>query len=149
MLFPLPEGAAEALNASRDKPPAEEPEYEKSGTILVVDDEESIRGFLATALGHMGHTVKEAADGREALATFTEHREDIKLVLLDLTMPRMGGEETFSELRRLQPDLPIVLMSGYTEDEVTSLFAGKGITGFLQKPFSMGSLMNMLKNCFV
>lgn len=149
LLFPLVEEIEQVQDIITNKPPAEEPEYASSGTILIVDDEESIRGFLATALGHLGHTVKEAADGREAVATFKEHHEEIKLVLLDLTMPRMGGEEAFSELRRIQTDLPIVLMSGYTEDEVTSLFAGKGITGFLQKPFSMGSLMKMLKDCFV
>lgn len=147
LLFPCSDEITEKLDSSLENKKSEEAESEHSGTLLVVDDEESIRGFLATALNHLGYDVKEAADGREALAVYDEHGKDIKLVLLDLTMPHMGGEETFSELRRIKSDLPVVLMSGYTEDEVTSLFAGKGIAGFLQKPFSMDSLLRMLKNC--
>lgn len=149
LLFPCFDNMTMIQDSTPDEEQAEEMNYKHSGTILVVDDEESIRGFLASALNHLGYDVKEAADGREALAVYAEHGQDIKLVLLDLTMPHMGGEETFGELRRMKSDLPVVLMSGYTEDEVTSLFAGKGITGFLQKPFSLDSLTRTLTDCVV
>jgi len=149
LLFPCFDEMLKIEESTTKQAQTEEMEYEHSGTILIVDDEESIRGFLASALNHLGHEVKEAADGREAITVFAKHEQDIKLVLLDLTMPHMGGEETFSELRRMRSDISVVLMSGYSEDEVTSLFAGKGMTGFLQKPFSLAALMQMLKECLV
>jgi len=114
------------------------------GTILIVDDEESIRGFLCAMLESLGFEVLEAGDGREALTVLEEHADSISLVLLDLTMPHLGGEETFMELRKIRDNLPVILMSGYSEEEVTSLFAGKGITGFLQKPFRIEKLQEIL-----
>lgn len=116
-----------------------------SGTVLIVDDEESIRGFLGSMLQSLGLEVLQAEDGRRALSVFEEHADSISLVLLDLTMPHLGGEETFMELRRIRDNIPVILMSGYTEDEVTSLFAGQGIAGFLQKPFRLETLEDILR----
>lgn len=126
-------------------PQDNEKDWKGSGTILIVDDEESIRGFLCSMLQNLGFDVLEAEDGRKALSVFEEHAESISLVLLDLTMPHLGGEETFMELRRIRDNVPVILMSGYTEEEVTSLFAGKGIAGFLQKPFRIDTLQEILR----
>jgi len=66
-------------------------------------------------------------------------------VLLDLTMPRMGGEETFRRLRQKEPDVRVLLSSGYAEQEATSVFAGKGLAGFVEKPFTSGVLLERLR----
>ncbi|MBN1434925.1 response regulator, partial [Candidatus Fermentibacterales bacterium] len=78
------------------------------------------------------------------LDVFGENREDIRLVLLDMTMPHMSGDEAFLELRRLDPEVKVILCSGYNEKEATRRFAGKGLSGFLQKPFRPADLVGEL-----
>jgi CheY-like chemotaxis protein len=74
-----------------------------------------------------------------------ERQGEIDVVLLDVTMPRMGGEETFRQLRLLRPDVRVVLASGYSEQEATSQFAGKGLAGFIEKPFRAVDLLAKLQ----
>lgn len=116
-------------------------QWRGSGTILVVDDEDSVRATAKSILEHQGFEVMMAADGREAMLMFRQDPNRVKAVLLDLTMPHMSGEEVFRELRLLRPDISVVLMSGYNEQEVTNLFAGKGLAGFVQKPFRAEDLL--------
>ena len=99
----------------------------------------------ARMLASLGFTVLTVADGREALAVYAEHRDEITLVLLDLTMPHMDGEETFRELRLLNPKIRVVMSSGYTENDITARFAGKGLVGFVQKPYSPAELAEQLR----
>jgi PAS domain S-box-containing protein len=113
--------------------PAEE--WKGGGTILVVDDEETVRGLARLGLETFGFDVVTAADGVEAVEKFREHGPSIVAVLLDMTMPRMDGRETFRELRRIRPDVRVVLSSGYNEQEATSPFTGEGLAGFIQKPY--------------
>ncbi|MDR3671723.1 MAG: response regulator [Holophaga sp.] len=108
-----------------------------SRVILLVDDEPTIRVILRQGLEIAGFQVIEAGDGVEGLGAFLRHRSTISLVLLDLTMPRMGGEAMFEELRKLAPEVPVVLMSGYSELEATSVLASQGLAGFLAKPCSI------------
>ena len=103
--------------------------------MLVVEDEETVRIVVARMLESLGLRVVLAANGVEALEQYHANGGDLRLVVLDLTMPHMGGEETASELRKLSPDLPVLLMSGYSEHEAMGRFAGKGLAGFIQKPF--------------
>jgi len=93
----------------------------------------------------LGFEVFTAEDGREGLKTFKEKQDLIKLVLLDLTMPHMDGEETFRELKRLAPDLRVIMASGYSESEISARFVGKGLAGFIQKPFSVQELIDKLR----
>ncbi len=116
-----------------------------NGTALLVDDETVVREAAGEMLEQLGFTVVLAADGTEALEQFAQHREQIRVVLLDMTMPRMGGEETFRELRRLAPDLRVILSSGYNEMDATSNFVGKGLAGFIQKPFTLDELEARLR----
>lgn len=116
-----------------------------SGTILVVDDDETVRSLCQRMLERMGFTVLHAADGRQALEVFREHAGTIRCVLLDLTMPVMDGEETFRELRRLDPAVRVLLSSGYNEQEVISRFVGKGLAGFVQKPYQFSALQTALR----
>ncbi len=106
-----------------------------SGVVLVIDDERVVREMARLALERFGYRVVVAADGRAGLDRLRETPE-ISLVLLDLTMPVMSGEETLREIKQLRPDLPIVLSSGYTEAEALRRFEGMGLAGFLQKPYT-------------
>ena len=116
-----------------------------SGVILVVDDEESVRTFVTRLLQKHGFRVVTANDGREAVEVFQSRDEEIAAVVLDLTMPRMDGEEAFRELRRLSSGVKVILTSGYSEREVTHRFAGKELAGFAQKPFRPGDLVSIVR----
>ncbi len=131
---------ASAEPMKSDSPPVLEIVGSDGGRVLFVDDEESVRTLGARMLERMGFEVTVAADGREALDVFARRPEEWSLVVLDLTMPRMDGEEAYRRLRELRADVPVVLASGYTADELGARFASKGFAGFLQKPFTMVEL---------
>lgn len=113
-----------------------EPVWQGSGLVLVVDDEETVRETAMMLLEDIGFTTVAAADGVEALEIFRARGDQIRVVLMDLTMPRMGGEECFRELRRIKPDVRVVLTSGYNEQDAIQAFTGKRLAGFIQKPVS-------------
>ncbi|RMG86614.1 MAG: response regulator, partial [Candidatus Dadabacteria bacterium] len=89
-----------------------------------------------------------AADGLEAVERLREEPGAFDLVLLDMTMPRMGGEEAFREIRKIRPGLPVILASGYNEQEATNRFAGKGLAGFIRKPYRMAELVEVVGRVF-
>jgi CheY-like chemotaxis protein len=120
--------------------------WKGSGTVLLVDDEETIRTIGKDMLQELGFEVLMATDGHEALKLFQERRENIFCVLMDLTMPHMDGEEAFRELRRIDPAIPIIMSSGYNEQEVSQKFLGKGLSGFLQKPYRVSKLADTLRS---
>ena len=124
---------------------ATEQEWRGSGVILVVDDDEPVRIAAKWMLAKLGFTVLTAEDGRAALEVLRSRVDEIVVVLLDLTMPRLDGEGTFRELRRIRPDVRVILSSGYNEQETTSRFAGKGLAGFLQKPYGIRPLMEKIR----
>jgi len=136
VLLPAAEEQAESLPLK--KAPA--PRFEGGGTVLLVDDEDTVLAVGGRMLQRMGFDVRTAADGREALAVVREDPDAIRCVILDLTMPHMDGEEAFREIRRIRPDLPVVLSSGYNEQDVVGRFAGKSLAGFLQKPYKSAEL---------
>ena len=108
--------------------------------ILAVEDDERIRSAVKLALEDEGWIVDEAESGEEAMLILRERREKIDVVLLDLTMPQMDGEVTFHELRRIRPDLPVVFMSGHSEQDIATRLIGKTRVEFLHKPFSLDRL---------
>jgi two-component system, cell cycle sensor histidine kinase and response regulator CckA len=119
-----------------------EPEHELRGvgTILVADDEQSVRSLASSVLEDAGYTVELARDGAEVVERLQTLGEKVSLILLDLTMPKLGGAEAALELRRLHPNIPIVAMSGYGDMEVMERFSAAGIEDFLAKPFSPDQL---------
>lgn len=119
-----------------------------SGTVLVVDDEETVRGLLRHLFETMGFTVLTANDGREGVAIFRRESDAIRLVVLDMTMPILDGPETFRELRRIRGDVKAILTSGYSEQSAISQFAGKGLSGFIQKPFRYDELLAIVRKVF-
>jgi PAS domain S-box-containing protein len=119
--------------------------YEGKGTVLLVDDDESVRAVGRKMLERIGFTVVTAADGSEAIARFRERADDIICAIVDLTMPHVDGAETFRELRRMRPGVRVILSSGYNEQDVTQRFVGKGLAGFIQKPYQLSTLVAVLQ----
>ncbi len=119
--------------------------WHPSGTILVVDDEETIRETAAMMLEDMGFKTLLAGDGLEGVALYREHQNDIVAVLLDMTMPKLDGVGCFRELRRINRNVKVILSSGYSEQEATGRFSGKGLAGFIQKPYLPNLLEETLK----
>jgi two-component system cell cycle sensor histidine kinase/response regulator CckA len=117
------------------------------GTVLVVEDEEGVREVVGRMLERLGFHVITALDGQDAIRALDEHDGQVTAVLLDLSMPRMGGPEAVRLLRQRSPELPVVLMSGYTEEDVASkILDGLGGTvGFLHKPFLSEDLSSVLR----
>ena len=115
-----------------------------SACVLLVDDEETVRSVGKRMLERMGFEVETASDGREALDAFRRDPDRYSVVLLDLTMPHMDGEACFRELRRVNANVRVILSSGYNQQELTTRFAGKGLAGFIQKPYRMQTLRDEL-----
>lgn len=141
VLFPISKQTPAALSDAGN----ESPTWRGRGSILVVDDEESVRTLARAMLERLGFTVLTAGDGREGLEVFRTRADEIQGVLLDVTMPYMDGEETFRELRRLKSDVRVILSSGYNEQSATHRFAGKGLAGFIQKPYRIQELVDVLR----
>jgi PAS domain S-box-containing protein len=114
--------------------------------ILLVDDEEPVRVVCQRLLEHLGCQVALAVDGTEAIDIFRREAGKFAGVLLDLTMPRLTGDQVFLKLREINPDIKVILYSGYNEQEAAERFAGLGIGGFLQKPFSLTALKEKLQS---
>ncbi len=111
------------------------------GPILVVDDEEIVRSTARAMLVSGGYQVLLAEDGQKALEIFRERKGDVALVLLDMAMPVMSGEDTLRELKSIRPDLPVIVSSGYSEREAIRRFGGVGVAGFMQKPYTVQALL--------
>ncbi|HZD54695.1 MAG TPA: ATP-binding protein [Candidatus Aquicultoraceae bacterium] len=123
-----------------DEPPPEEGGTEPlprsgTGTILVADDQDDVRTMLRAMLESFGYRVLEARDGREAVGVFRENGGGVDLVLLDMMMPGLTGEEAFAEIRRISPSARGLLVSGYDERGRIGEVVASGFSGFLQKPF--------------
>ena len=119
--------------------------FQNSGKILVVDDEDSVLSFVGRVLEREGYSVITASNGREAVEIFREHTSEISMIILDLTMPQMDGEQTFEELKKIENDVCVILSSGYKEDEAFDRFNGRGLAGFIQKPYQPEALLEKLK----
>jgi len=113
---------------------------EGRGTVLLVDDQAEVREVTTSILDRLGYTVITAEDGVAALSLYDQHREVIRLVLLDVRMPRMDGAETLRRLRRLDPELPVVIVSGFGADRDLASIRGMGVQGVVEKPFTVSEL---------
>jgi CheY-like chemotaxis protein len=121
-------------------PPAQA-NADKHKAILVVDDEEIVRRATRSILERKGYNVLVADHGRAAIEMFRRDPDSIGLILLDLTMPVVGGEEAARFLRAIRPDIPIIVSSGYQESEVARRFAGFKVSAFLRKPYAASTLL--------
>jgi two-component system, cell cycle sensor histidine kinase and response regulator CckA len=141
-----------AIGINAEEPMADESvnNYQlASGVVLIVDDEEMVREVVGDILENSGFKSIAASGGEQALSMYAEHRDEIKVVLLDLSMPGMSGEETFVRLRSIDPRAHIVISSGYSEAEVRAKFVALGeVSGFIQKPYQSDALVKKLSPYF-
>lgn len=145
VLLPAIEGSTQPLEQDRRET---QPKQKGAGTILIIDDEEVVRNVGREMLEQLGFEVLTAADGDEGIQLCRTHLDAIVCVLLDLTMPVLSGEETFRKLRQIRDDIPIVVSSGYDEQEVTNRFAGETLAGFVHKPYTVSRIQETL-GCFM
>ncbi len=135
-----------ATSAPKSKRAREVPrELMGRGAILLVDDEDAVRRVAKAALERYGYTVTLAEDGYQAVDIFSRTEEQMILVILDVAMPGMGGEETFRRLKAIRPEVPVLLSSGFDELEAARRFQDGGIAGFLQKPYTVAQLAEKVK----
>ncbi len=133
-----------ASTASTKEVPVKPKTAQRGGTILLVDDDEMVLRLSRKILEREGFTVLVARDGCEALECFREQADTISCVVLDLTMPRMGGAETFRKLRSIRNNVRVILVGGYDQEEITKGFGENGFAGFLQKPFGLRTLLGKI-----
>ncbi len=115
-------------------------EWRSNGTVLIVDDEKPVVELTSMMMKEMGFKVISAADGRDGVDRFRDHHEEIDLVLMDMTMPRLDGEQAFREMQSIRKGVPAVLLSGFST-KITM----NGFSAFLQKPFSFGELVSTVR----
>ncbi|HEY3900647.1 MAG TPA: PAS domain-containing protein [Chthoniobacter sp.] len=144
ILLPCAEGVAEEV-ASAAPGLAD---WKGSGQVLVVDDEETVRVTTARMLEASGFTTRLADNGRTGVEEYSTDPDGYTLVMLDLTMPHMDGDEAFHLIRELRPEARVLLMSGFNEQEAIARFTGKGLAGFIQKPFAYPALREKLQEIF-
>lgn len=139
------QGAAFRVLLPVGRPPepavAVAPAAPSAGTVLVVDDEEAVRVVVGRMLEKAGFRSLLAVSGAQAVEIFRARSGEVSCVLLDFTMPGMDGAETFQHLAEIRPDVRILLASGYSEQEVLPLFAGRRLAAFIQKPYQMNALI--------
>ena len=138
----LPAAAAGSRKAAV---PVESTNLAGLGTVLVIDDEPIVRKIASTSLKTYGYTVVTAEHGLAGVDTFREMHSELVAVILDLTMPVMGGEEALEQMRAVDPSVPVILSSGYNEIEAVRRFSGKGLAGFIQKPYTAAVLAQKLQ----
>jgi PAS domain S-box-containing protein len=141
MLFPV---RSEPVVELAPAPPRASPASSEQGTILIVDDEQLVRAVASALLEQAGFRVLEARDGLEGLELFRQHQAEIQAVLLDLSMPRLSGEETLVEIRKLRPEARILLTSGFSEQEAMHRIARRRGVSFIQKPYRLEELVERL-----
>jgi CheY-like chemotaxis protein len=116
-----------------------------TGTVLLVDDEEVIREVGKELLEAVGYQVLIAKDGKEAVEVYRENCDDIDLVVLDMIMPNMGGGEAYDRMKEIDPDIRVLLSSGYSIDGEATEILERGCDGFIQKPFDIKALSHKVR----
>ena len=139
-LVPKSEPRADAPPA-----PAPTPRREGGGTILVVDDEEYLRDVLCSMAQLLGYNCLEAASGREAVSLFEHHKDDITFVVLDYAMPEMNGRKTYEALKKIDPELRVLLSTGYAEQKEITSITRQARVQFLPKPFTIERLSEKIQ----
>jgi CheY-like chemotaxis protein len=135
---------ADNSSSIRMKDQADMEKWRGSGTVILADDEEIVLKVGKQMFELLGFSVLTASDGLKALELFRQYTDEIVCVFLDLTMPRMDGEEAFREIQLINPDAAVILCSGYTELDATQRFKDCGLAGFIQKPFTIKALQEKL-----
>jgi PAS domain S-box-containing protein len=120
--------------------------WQGRGVLLVVDDEAPARAVARGLAEAYGFQVLEAADGQEALGLFDLRHRELSAVLMDLTMPHLDGRRAFLRMHEIDPGVPVVMTSGYSEEDVVADFLGRGLAGFLAKPYQSSQFLAVLRS---
>lgn len=137
--------AADGAPAARLEAEPEVDACTRPATVLVIDDESAVRAVIAVHLELLGHRVLSAASGREACDLYRQHAREVDLVVLDLTMPEMNGEQTLRALQAIEAKVRVLVMTGYAEDDVRGRFRPGELAGFLAKPFVRTELVSAVE----
>jgi PAS domain S-box-containing protein len=141
VLFP----AVETVGASLPRVGHSGTVWRASDTVLVIDDDASVRELAADILSRVGLQVVTAADGREGIEIYSQRASEIRIVLLDRTMPALSGMDVFRELRAIDPQACVILVSGFSEERAAAELRDAGLAGFLQKPFLPEALIDLVR----
>jgi len=114
------------------------------GTVLVIEDEEALRLAASKALRKRGFSVLEAGDGRAGVDLFRAKEQEIDVVLLDLTLPGMNGREVLEELRRMRPDVKVIITTAYSQESALKAITGQEPWAFIRKPYQLNDLVNLV-----
>ena len=123
-----------------DLPPVTDTPVRGTGCVLIVDDEESVRNFVWTSLENLGYTVSACKDGASAVDHYRLHHQEIDLVILDLIMPVMSGQDAFIAMQKIDPDVRVIVSSGYSRTQTTKQMLDAGALALLNKPFQIMEL---------
>lgn len=113
--------------------------------VLIIDDEEIVRSTCARILQKEGYQVQTAPDGREGLRFFEENAAETRCVLLDLSMPYLKGNVVFARLKAINPEVPVIVMSGFCDEQTMRDFTAAGVAGFVHKPFQPERLVEVVR----
>ena len=146
VFLPLAKEAAKFPPQSAEETPLSSPDNEVSGMALVIDDEPVIRDLTATILESIGLKVITAENGRQGVDLFREHEQDIAVVILDVMMPVMNGDQAFDQMQSINSSVPIIFVSGFNDASVTELLADRPSAEFIQKPFRADNILDIVRN---
>ena len=138
--LPAKRTRVEMLRKAEEKPAI----INGKGTILLVDDEEGVVEVCSDMVETLGYHVKAVSSGKEAIDAITSGKDRIDLVILDLVMPSMSGQQAFEKIRAIDPDIKIIVSSGYSREEEIEKMMQKGCDGYILKPFDMATLSRKL-----
>jgi two-component system, cell cycle sensor histidine kinase and response regulator CckA len=137
MVFAPPPAEPSALS--------EQPSAESLGAILIIDDEDVVRRTARATLEHFGYTVFEAGDGRDGADLFSRLHDRVSAVLLDLTMPHMDGHDVWNYIRRVRPDMRVIISSGFEEADAMKHFTEDPALLFIKKPYTASALVRTVR----
>lgn len=139
ILLPYQEGQEVEAASTRSRQ-----SFSRTGTVMIIDDEQHVHDVIGDTLLRAGFEVISALDGRDGLRLFESNHPALTLVVLDLTMPGMNGDEVLRAMRKIDAKVPVIVTSGYSEDETSAQFVGEGVAGFLHKPVSPAELLELV-----
>ncbi len=122
--------------------------YQAEGCVLIIDDEAVVRDMAKKLFQGIGYSVVTADNGEEGIAKFEENKHQVKLIVLDLIMPKMDGRECYYEIRKRDPNVKVILSSGFTRNQSVSDLLADGVAGFIKKPYYRNEVCHMLRSLF-